>query len=401
MEEEKLKKKNKVLTVIVILLLIVIIGYICYIFYINKIESKQSLSKLNSNDGSEEYENESTNQSKELGVEDAKKIASDYWELKDNFYGSSVLYILAQKNLITIDSTKRDTTFNDEGYFRTGVKFSDYKNAMMNYVSEDDFNKEWYDSGFEEGKDGIIIVGQGGGGDEYTHKVNDAVKINDLTYEIKVTTISNYDNSSKDENYEFVFVSQNGKYVVDSCTQETSTNNNSNTNVSNTNSIESSANKSQALTSEDVKGIALNYLELKNAMTLYSVLDELKGKNMINYDIIYDSTKNDGYGNKTNLKWTDYKNAMLNYISESNFNSNEWSNNERIYEGSDGYTNVEFGGGAGYVYKVEDATKISDLTYDVKVTATFEGDNSSKVENYKFVFVYQNGKYVVDSCTQE
>ena len=125
------------------------------------------------------------------------------------------------------------------------------------------------------------------------------------------------------------------------------------------------------------------------------VLDELTDKGLLDYTYSKNTDLGDGRI-ITNIKFSDYKNAMLNYVSESEFEKN-WTSSLFYKENSDGYLVKSEGGGACEFYAVNSITKVDDSSYSA--TATARVDSESTVTNVTFTFTIKpyNNKCVIDS----
>lgn len=152
-----------------------------------------------------------------------------------------------------------------------------------------------------------------------------------------------------------------------------------------------------SFTENQIKTAFEDYLELQAGANCGNPLDTLKKKEKINYDSSkYDINTNTGEIT-TNVKFIDYKNAMLNYVSEDEFEKN-WTNKIGLSENIDGYLTCFQGGGGYRTYTINELTKINDTTYSVKTTSIVENDNST-IENNIFTFTIKllNEKCVIDS----
>ena len=109
-------------------------------------------------------------------------------------------------------------------------------------------------------------------------------------------------------------------------------NNSSNSNTLNTNSNSNIANDTVSFTDEQVKNTLLNYLELMANSNVDNLLEELTKKNELNYNPEDDTILNDGTV-ITKIKFSDYKKAMLNYVSEKEFEKN-WNSTKYFGENS-------------------------------------------------------------------
>lgn len=171
--------------------------------------------KISNTDNTTDVSN-TTNSETSFTDTEIKTALSEFLEVYAHANCDSLLDYLSEQGLL--GNTPYDSTVSDDGVVTTNVKFSDYKKAMLNYVSEDFFNKNWTSSQyFSENNDGYLVKGQGGGSlREYT--VNNIFKINDNTYSAN-TTSTNLDDSeapSENEKITFSISSYNGKCVIDS-----------------------------------------------------------------------------------------------------------------------------------------------------------------------------------------
>ena len=172
----------------------------------------------------------------------------------------------------------------------------------------------------------------------------------------------------------------------------------SNTSVSNEKSEKNINTSANVSFSEDQVKIAIsNYLELDANANCGTPLENLKKKGLINYDSSKDKLETNSGEVTTNIKFTDYKNAMLNYVTESEFERN-WTSKIGLKENLNGYlTHGQLGGGL-KAYTINSINKIDNNTYFVKTTSMVEDDNSTKSDdNFTFTVKSYNGKCVIDS----
>ncbi len=128
--------------------------------------------------------------------------------------------------------------------------------------------------------------------------------------------------------------------------------NNSTENIATTNTVTSN---DTSFTNEQVKKALSNYLEIRASAGCDSLLEKLNEKGKINYDPVKDTILNDGTV-ITSVKFSDYKVAMLNYVSESEFEKN-WTSDQNFYENNNGYLTKVQGGGGLRVYTVNSIAK--------------------------------------------
>ncbi len=171
----------------------------------------------------------------------------------------------------------------------------------------------------------------------------------------------------------------------------------SNTSVSNEKNINANTNANTSFSEEQVKKAISNYLELDANANCGTPLDTLKKNGRINYDLSKSTVNTNNGEVTTNVKFSDYKKAMLNYVTESEFERN-WTSKVGLKEDSNGYlTHGQCGGGL-RVYTINSIDKIDDLNYTAKTTSMVENDNSTKSnENFTFTVKAYNGNCVIDS----
>ena len=223
--EEKRVTKTSLLAFFLILAIITIIVMGIYIYKISsdkKLEIQKSTelqSKVNRlsttvNDLQEKINNTS-NKNTIFTDEQVKTALANYLELQAHAGCDELLENLHEKGKLIYNSSE-DTILGD-GTVITSIKFSDYKNAMLNYVSESEFEKNWTTSlYFKENSNGYLTKVQGGGGLR-VYTINSIIKTDNLTYSAKTTaTLVDLDNSKEDENFTFTVTSYNDNCVIDS-----------------------------------------------------------------------------------------------------------------------------------------------------------------------------------------
>ena len=157
---------------------------------------------------------------------------------------------------------------------------------------------------------------------------------------------------------------------------------------------------STTFTDEEVKTALSNYLELQAYESCDSLLEQLRKKGKLNYNSENDTILDDGTV-ITTIKFLDYKNAMLNYVSESEFERN-WHSTKSYNENSEGFLTKVQGGGGLCEYTVDSISKKDDTTYSAKTTVTFvDMDDSKENRNYIFTVKSDRDNCVIDSIKEE
>ena len=198
---EENKKKKIIILPILIIVILIIAGTILFICKPDK--------------ESEIIEND-----------EVKKALEDYLELQANLYSNNILEKLKEIGKLNYDPSK--DVISDDGTITTTVKFNDYKKAMLNYVSEMEFEKSWietYDNfstcGISQNSNNYITREQRDGKLEvytiknitFDSKTNNGLEV----YKADVSYVVEGDETSKPKEDSFLFQvkNKNGKYVID------------------------------------------------------------------------------------------------------------------------------------------------------------------------------------------
>lgn len=174
---------------------------------------------------------------------------------------------------------------------------------------------------------------------------------------------------------------------------------NSNTPVENSTTNNTSNNNSTSFTDDQVKTALADYLELQAHAGCDALLENLTEKGKLKYEPSKDNILNDGTV-ITTIKFSDYKSAMLNYVSETEFNRN-WTNKQYFSENSNGYLTKVQGGGGLRVYTIKNISKTNDTSYSAKVSSVVEDNEYYEENSCTFTIKSYNGKCVIDSITMK
>ena len=171
------------------------------------VNSNSSVPNTNTN-------NTSNNSNTSFTDEQVKISLANYLELQAHASCDALLKNLTEKGKLKYDPSK-DNILND-GTVITAIKFSDYKNAMLNYVSESEFEKNWTDKQyFSENSNGYLTKTQGGGGLR-VYTIKSITKTSNSTYTAKATSVVDNNEYFEENNFTFVITSYNGNCVIDS-----------------------------------------------------------------------------------------------------------------------------------------------------------------------------------------
>lgn len=239
MEEKKSSKTS--LSTIFLILALMVIAVMAYYIYTEKTNANKEIEKLEANavemkntikdlqdkidtisntinsNNSNENNNEtntSDNNSASFTEEQVKIALSNYLELSSQ--GSLLLYKLTEKGDLNYDESKDIETTIDGiyGYYITNIKYSEYRNAMLKYVSKSEFERNW-NSRYSEDSNGNLLTVDGGSSGVRVYTIKSITKTNDSTYSAKVTSVFDGEDF-KEDNLTFAVTSNNGNCVIDS-----------------------------------------------------------------------------------------------------------------------------------------------------------------------------------------
>ena len=145
--------------------------------------------------------------------EKIKKILDKYFELSDYADGDILLEKLTELGKLNYDTSKEIK--NADGSITTNINYSDYKKVMLNYVSENEFEKNWTkERFFSENKDGYLVRYKISG--EYIEeKVESFIKESELSYKVKAKIDLLDRNYHQERDLTITLELVDGKYVVD------------------------------------------------------------------------------------------------------------------------------------------------------------------------------------------
>lgn len=210
MNGEKKSSKNKFIKILLIIIMIVLILF--GLIRRNNISEKISSNNLNENT----IITDNNNNSSVFTDEQVRVTLSNYLELLANENCDNLLQWLNENGKLNYDSSK-NTILND-GTVITSIRFSDYKNAMLNYVSENEFERNWnLTLYFNENSDGYLTKLQGGGA-YCPYTIESITHNDDLNYIAKTYYSNSYDYPiiKYYKDFSFEIKSYNGNCVIDS-----------------------------------------------------------------------------------------------------------------------------------------------------------------------------------------
>ncbi len=98
---------------------------------------------------------------------ECKAVLEEYLNLSSTSF-SSPPYLLVELNLISKEESLHPLSKTDDNYIKTSAKYSDFKNALLEYITEDYFEENYGDGTLKNGfstylnTDGYVSVFDGG-----------------------------------------------------------------------------------------------------------------------------------------------------------------------------------------------------------------------------------------------
>ena len=219
-------KAGVVVLIIVLLLLFALAGAYGFL-YVTKLENRiivveserknqtNSLNNLQPTNSSLIVQ-EVNNTSKTFTIEEIKKCIQNYLDLVGRNEGSSE-GLLVYLNLTTYQEEKEHT---DDNYAKTSIQYSDFKNKMLNYMTEEWFEENFMKTFTERYKDvdGYLwYLDVGASGIEWeVESVTLKGDYSDNSYIAKAYNV-HFDDTKELENIEFHIANSNGKCVISYC----------------------------------------------------------------------------------------------------------------------------------------------------------------------------------------
>ena len=241
MEEEN-KKKNKIsLSTYILVLALLIIAVMAVFIYMQKVNANREIEGLKNDaevlkntvaelqgklDNISNIASTSNDAEKTTSIsftdEQVKECLSNYFDLKITM-GDEILKKLTQKGLLNYNETENEETVRggeQENIITMKVKFSDYKKAMLNYVSESEFNKTFKDY-YKVDNNEYLSYETGIGGADIYSTVKTITKKDDKSYTAKVEFVTQDSlDPAENEDYSFTIKNYNGHCVIDSINQQ-------------------------------------------------------------------------------------------------------------------------------------------------------------------------------------
>jgi hypothetical protein len=168
-----------------------------------------------------------TNADNQLNEAAAKEIVSNYYDLLAHYNVSSEKFVdffnlvdelkFDPKTTITVKSEEYDI---DVELWKTNVKYDDFKNQLLKYVSESMAEEAFLKQSLTE-KDGYLYIAPYDGGCMSVDVLDaELLKETDGKYEYKLKCLDDAHDEVRKFDAKATIIKQNGVFVVDKCIEE-------------------------------------------------------------------------------------------------------------------------------------------------------------------------------------
>lgn len=192
--------------------------------------------------------------------------------------------------------------------------------------------------------------------------------------------------------YYLGFINNSGEFANSNVAGDTEVIQNVNENINNSDVSEEINN---TISNDEIKRTLQNYLDLVGIRE-GSPLGMLVKLGLCNYSDYDNANRTDDNYVKTNIKYSDYKEKMLEYVTEEWFNT-RFKNG---YKEQNGMLYYFDGGATGMEFEVKDITIKGDYSAQAYIAQVYDInlDGSKELNNVEFHIANNNGKYVISYC---
>lgn len=271
-----------------------------------------------------------------------------------------------------------------ENYMWTGIKYSDFNNKMGNYMN-DKIMKEKFSEYVEY--------------EEYLY-CEENTNWENLEYEVETFELVFVSNDQNECTYD-VDVKKGNEFIEETITLGRGNgdfvikeilNNKGDVKADD---FENNEIKEKIFSEEEIKTSLQNYLDLVGTRE-GSPIGMLVKLELCNYSDYENANKTDDNYIKTNIKYSTYKEKMLEYVTEDWFNT-KFKND---YKEQDGILYYFDAGATGMEFEVKDITIKGDYSAQVYIAQVYDIhlDGSKELNNVEFHIANKNGKCVISYC---
>ena len=274
MEKEPIKVKLSTVIIIILVILLIATGVIAGMLY------NQNMKNIKPFDNNVSNVQETV---KTASESEAKELLTNYLNLSGRYQGSpsSVLELMEEMtNKDVIDNSPNVIEYNGGSIVETNIKYSEFKEFMMNYMTEELFNSE-FASGYINKDGDLYCKNIGASGVEY--EVLSVEKEAGSDTKFKAPSYTIFDENQKDDGtFEFELKEVNNKFVISDITypseiqpnqdeDENNTNVSSSVNTTNSNSTKTETKTSSNETSKATTSTTDKYKEITKKINLNGI----------------------------------------------------------------------------------------------------------------------------------
>ena len=214
MEETKVKKINLSTAICIFIIIILITALVgMYFYYNNKLEKINDKVTINSN---EQVIKKSEDKQEDNFTEKCKVIYEKYTKIQDKFIG---IGCLSELELIQDPYNKKFeivTASNGFEYYKTGIKYSEFKSAMLKYVTNKYFDSIDFEPFIINENNNLLITAMGMSGldsEVFNFKLIDCDG-NEYIFEATKETVDDT-NEPQMQNLYIYFVRNGDEFLID------------------------------------------------------------------------------------------------------------------------------------------------------------------------------------------
>ena len=208
------KKTSPILIITLIIFILATIclsSYIVYDKFIKKEENTVVKSDIKEEQPTTEVENK-----EELSDDDIIDIGvakfQQYVNMSNTYYAGSPEKLLTDLSLINSDELQNLN--ENDNFLQTNIKWNDFKNEILKYISERLFNKN--ESNYYLNDNGNLkFLGAGKGGATFTVLNSKLLGKNSNSYTILVDGNESWITESTTKSYKFEIINENNNWVID------------------------------------------------------------------------------------------------------------------------------------------------------------------------------------------
>lgn len=333
----------------------------------------------------------------EITTANAQMIIYNYLDLQSRHEGGGPAALLGYLGIVKDFKVSMDDiiTIKPTTYKKTNVKYADYKNKLLTYMSQKRMEEYFLGDGLCTEKDGYLyICDAGASGYSFSAFSTTFLKEENGVHTYLVTCELDEMGGVANRYIKANIIKENGIYVFDSYEY-----------IQRKDILFKGYDK---LDENYAKEIVYNFYNLRSHyngdtekfVNFFKLVDEVKLDQKTTVTVKIEEHNIEFW--KTNIKYKDLKNQLLKYVSkdiaEETFLTND------VFAEKDGYVYIAPAGGVGEYIDVLDAKLLKEDSgkYEYQVTCKDDTFDDDDIEEFKVkaTIVEQNGVYVLDAIEE-